>query len=320
MRPWVILALLPPLPAMGGEGPLELFLDCQGYGRTRACPSFIRSYIDDTELLAYTSLADAQVVLYVNETWVATDDRILLRFVSRQDEGLEVFELVVDIDTRQDVDAQSDQLRPAFLRGIAPFLMQWQPEAVSVTLAEPAADVEEEGADKSSPWSVSFGGNGYANWSEARTYASLSGNTSTSYLTETVRFGASAYGSWNLSRQPPLVIGGEEISLDTDSWGVSGDVYAAWNVTEFWSVGVLSGAGGGDPEGRYRFNTGLEVGASRDFFAVDDPRRNSLSVTALLGVECDWYNRTNVLGQDQTCFPTARFSSGGSVQLDTLEF
>ena len=306
--------------AMAAE-PLGVFLDCQSWGRTRACPSFLRSYIDETDHLVATSQADADVALFVNQTPVANDDRIHFRFVARDEGGLPSFELTYDLDTRQTVDEQRAALRLTFLRGMAPFLAQHVPDAVEVRLVplEQGADpVDSRG--QGSPWWLSFGGNGSFDWSENATNANLGGNVQVGYLTEKTRWGAAVYGNWFLQRQPPLVIDGAEISLDQDTWDVRGEAYASTQVTDYWSIGAIAGVGASDPESRYRLWTGGEVGLSRDFFRVDDPRGNRLNVAALLGVQCDAYRRTNVLGQDEACFPTARLSSSGSVTFDNLSF
>lgn len=316
---WVVSCVLSGVSAEASAAPLGVFLDCQSGSRTRACPSFFRSYIDETEHLVATSQADADVALFVNQTVVANDDRIHLRFVSRRADGLQEFELLYDLDTRDPVEDQRVSLRPTFLRGIAPFLAQHAPEAVDVSLSSvPSGSEAAEGAG--SPWWVSFGGDGSVDWSENATNANVRGNIQLGSLTAKARWGVSAYGGSFVQRQPPLVIEGEEISLDQDTWDVRAEAHGSYNVAEFWSVGVISAVGASDPESRYVLWAGGEAGVSRDFFPADDPRGNRLAISALVGVQCDWYQRKNVLGQEQTCFPTARLSSSGSVTLDTLSF
>jgi hypothetical protein len=298
--------------------PLRLFIDCQSGGRTRACPSFLRSYVDELGTLAYTSLADAELVLYVNQTEVALEDQLHLRAVSQGEQGLSAYEITYRLDTRLPVEEQREALRPAFWRVLAPFLAQRDPALVEITLADSAEQVDAQ-AERSSPWQFAVGGQGWVDWSESNTYLSLSSSISMGYLTVKERMGLSAYGSWDINRQPPLEIDGQTYSLDTDTWDVSGGGYYARNLGPWWSVGVTAGASADDPEGRYALTVGGEAGVSRDFFKADDPRGNELSITYLVGVQCDWYRRVNVLGEEQVCFPTQRLSVYGSIQFDRVE-
>ena len=312
--------LLFPLMSTVAEAaaPLGIFLDCQSWGRTRACPTFLRSYIDELDAVAYTSRADADIVVYVNQVAVALDDQIHLRAVSSLDEGLESFEITHELNTRLSVEEQRKDLQPAFQRVILPFLLQRQPEVAEITFLEPE-DEDEDEEKKTSPWDFSISGYGWLTWSDSNTDISLYGDMSMGYITDKDRVLLSVWTDWNLTKQPPLIVDGETLSLDSETWSVGGNGQYAHNFGKWWTLGVIAGASAEDPEGRYAFTFGSEVGVSRNFFALDDPRGNKLSIIYLVGMQCDWYQFTNVLGEDQVCFATQRLRLYGSIQFDTFD-
>ncbi|MBK9032410.1 MAG: hypothetical protein IPL61_14055, partial [Myxococcales bacterium] len=135
-RPLAVLALVGAVglvgaPARAAAGPpLRLAIECQGGGRTKACPAFLRGLIDETPVLLASPRATAQVVLYVAQAAIGNRDRVHLRFVGDVRGGPASIELDVDLDTRATDDDQRAQLRPAFVRGVALFVAALYPDAV----------------------------------------------------------------------------------------------------------------------------------------------------------------------------------------------
>ena len=132
------------------------------------------------------------------------------------------------------------------------------------------------------------------------------------------RFDLWGNGSYDLSHEPSLDIEGHAVSLDTDSWSWSGAGLVERHLNDDWCVGAVLRGGHEDPVGRYLATVRGHVGISRDWFPSDDPRGNQLALTALAGVQSDWYNETNALGEDEAIFPTVGLMAQGSVRLDTV--
>jgi hypothetical protein len=298
--------------------PLRVAIDCQGWGRTKACPAFLLGFLDETPLLVAAPRSEADVVLIVHVTFRASEDLILLRFTSTRAGLPPVYEVVQAVDTRATDDEQRAQLREGFVRGVAVYLALRIPEAVKVELRVP--DGAERAAPPSSPWSESVWLGGHGSWSRRFQNASLWTGFHVSRVTARSIYAGSVSGGYSLSRQPPLVVEGQEISLDVDSYSAEARVMTSHHLSPHWSVGSLWRGGHEDQEGRYLATVRDHVGLSHDWFFADDPRGNALSVAYLVGAQADWYNATNVLGEDRAAFPSHGLLTRGSVRKDKVGY
>ena len=297
--------------------PLRVALDCQSGARVRAC-AFLRTYVDEIEVLAYVPRAEADVIVYLNVTEEANTDLVHLRYV-RQGEGSPAeLELVQPINTRTGDDEQRLALKPAFVRGIAPFVAATIPDAVTVSIAAPPDALKDE--PETTPWGLSLYGGGWGSWTENYQSLSVWDGIYVYRLTNTRKLQGGVYHSADVSRQPSLSIDEHEVSLDSSSVTLSADLLAAWNLGEHWSVGgVLRGAHQ-DPEGQYRWTGRAHAGLSWDAFPSDDPRGNQLALAWLVCVQADAYNQENQLGELSAVFPTQGLVVDGTVRKDMVEF
>lgn len=303
-------------PASSSFNPLRIHIECQSPGRTRACPAFLRGFIDKTPVLMPAPLAGAQVVLYVNATSRARFDRLELRFTSALAGAPRTHAVLQEIDTRTSDDQQRAALEPAFLRGVAPFVAAVAPDAVVVTLVAPpgAAHAQLD----TTPWGVELSGGGFGSHTARYQSTTLWGGLSLSRTTARSRFTAGTSLSYGLTRQPPLEIDGHTVSLDLDTYSVSATGEVARLLTPHLALGALARAGHQDPGGPYRTTARVHAGAAWDLYPSDDPRGNQLEVSYLAGVECDRYNRPNALGQQRACFASHMLLATGSVRRDTV--
>src|SRR5262245_10609460 len=110
MRSLVILAVLGAAsgdaPAGRSWQPVRIHVECQGWGRTKACPAFLDGFIGETTLLQRAPRAQAQVVLYYNVTFRAADDLVHLRFTSTLPDAPRELEVLQIVDSRAADDAQ----------------------------------------------------------------------------------------------------------------------------------------------------------------------------------------------------------------------
>lgn len=298
--------------------PLRVNLQCQSWGRTKACPAFLRGFIDETPVLAYAPLAEAQVILYYNVTTRASADLVLLRLTSKVQGAPEAFEVVQEIDSRATDDEQRSQLRPAFLRAIAPFVAAVLPEAVRVELVAPERAAIT--VPRTTPWGFSLWASGWGSWTENYRSGNLGVGGGTSRVTASSTFSQSVSASYGLSRQPALEVDGETVSLDTDTYSVEGRTTGSHNLDCHFALGALLRGAHEDPVGRYRWTARAHVGASYDLFPADDPRGNALAVAYLVGVQSDRYNAANELGERRAAFPSHALLASGSVRRDTITY
>lgn len=294
--------------------PLHVALQCQSAGRTDAC-TFVRGHLDDLDVIAVVPQAQADVVLYLNTTSVANDDRVALRAVERGEDAF-VFEQSVVVDTRAPVDEQVEALRPVVSRVLAPSVARRAPEAVTIGLAVPP---EAERADgRRSPWGFTSWLGGWGSWT--RDYQSLSTwyGGSVYRTAPHGRAGVWAGGDRNIERQPNLRVDGHRVSLAYDASSFYSGVNASGDLDDRWSVGVVARGGGDDEDGRYLWTARTHVGLERNWFPSDDDRGNRLAVAVLAGGQADAYQTTNVLGEDRAAFPSAMVLAQGDVQFDRV--
>lgn len=299
---------------MAAFAPLRVALECQSWGRVDAC-TFVRGHLDDLDVVAVVPQAQADVVLYLNLTSVANDDRVALRAVERGDDPF-VFEQAQVVNTRLPVDEQVEALRPLVSRALAPSVARRAPEAVEVTLSVP--DDAARADAKTSPYGFTAWAGGWGSWT--RDYQSLStwGGASVYRTALHDKLSLWAGGDRNIERQPNLSVGGQRVSLayDAASWyfGTSG----SHELDDHWAVGLVGRGGGDDDDGRYAWTTRLHGGIERNWFPSDDDRGNRFAVALLAGAQADAYQQTNVLGEDRAVFPTSMLLVQGDVQFDRV--
>lgn len=299
--------------------PVRVAIECEGEGRTKACPAFLLSFLDATpQLLLPSPRAGADVIVYASATQVALIDRLHLRFVARMPGVPPVVELDVDLDSRADDDTQRARLEPAFRRGLALFVAARHPEAVAVTFAAPAETVAKAPAD-TTPWGVSATTEVTADYrAEYQAYSgylelALQRITATSRL----RVASSGYGAIN--RAPPLVTEeGALISLDTEQWNYGGNGTFAWLRDGRWSFGGAAGGFVHDPKAQYRYTTYAKGGVELDRYSAADPRGNRLALLYTLGYVAERYNIRNVRGERFAHYPTHELIASGTVRQDRV--
>jgi hypothetical protein len=298
--------------------PVRIHLACQSVGRTRACPAFLRGFIDETPLLAPAPRARAQVLLHVNVTYLATEDLVHLRFTSSEAGMPASIEVVQPVDSRASDDDQRAALRPAFLRGVAAFVAAKVPSAVQVTLSPP--DDAPRAAVHTTPWGFAVWAGAWGSFTGNYRAASGWGGVSLSRLTDRALLALALSGNRDVTRQPPLVVDGEPVSLDLDAYGVTARARAALELHPAWSVGLLARGGHQDVRGQYRLTGRAHVGLSRDWFPSDDPRGNALAVAYLVGYQYDRYNTVNTLDQRRARFASHGVLVQGTVRRDRLQY
>ncbi len=294
--------------------PLRVALECQSWARVDAC-TFVRGHLDDVAVVAVVPQAQADVVLYLNLTSVANDDRVALRAVERGDDPF-VFEQTQVVSTRLPVDEQVEALRPVVSRVLAPALARRSPEAVVVTLSIPE---DADQADvKGSPYGFTAWTGGWGSWSRDYQLLSTWGGASVYRTAPHDKVSFWGGGNRDLERQPNLSVGGQRVSLayDATSWYVGSS--AAHELDDHWAIGLVGRGGGDDDDGRYVWTGRLHGGLERNWFPSDDDRGNRFAVALLAGVQADEYQATNVLGEDVAVFPTSMVLVQGDVQFDRV--
>jgi hypothetical protein len=298
--------------------PVRVAIECEGPGRTKACPAFLLGFVDANKVLLASPRAGADVLVYATATQFALVDRMHLRFVGRMEGAPPVVELDVELDTRASDDEQRAQLAPAFLRGIALFVAARHPEAVAVTLTAPA-DVAKAGAKVGSPWGfmVEIAGNG----NYTKRYRSASGNLNIigRWITRKRRALGGVFSNAGLNRQPPLMLDdGTLVSLDTNTWFIRPGAEYIQLLNEHWSTGIGSYTNFEDPKGQFKYSNRTRAALEWDRYPSDDPRGNRLGVFYSLGWVTERYRVRNELGETFATYPVHGISAVGSMRFDTL--
>jgi len=313
----LVLAVASPVHADPAE-PLRIAVECESYGRTKACPEFLRGFIAKTPLLLASPRANAQVVLYVATSAIAQQDRIHLRFVGNLAGAPSTVEVDVELDSRGTDDEQIAQLEPAFLRGVALYVAALHPTAVSVTLTAPADDAI--GKPSTTPWGINLTASGFGSWTGR--YKSLHSYASTgvSRLEPTSALAVSGGGNLGLVRSPAPDVDGNEVSLDTTSWSLFGSAFVERHLTGRVATAIRSSVWRDDPKGQYRYGWDADIGIEYDRFASDDPRGNVLAVAYFAGYQVDGYNFPNQLGERFAHYPTHKIAAAGRIRRDKISY
>jgi hypothetical protein len=310
-----LVALAPPVARAGRAAPLRITIECQGGGRTKACPAFLRGFVDATPLMLASPRATAQVVLYVTAVDVANADRLHLRFVGDVRGAPATIEVDVDIDTRADDDTQRAQLEPAFLRGVALFVAALHPEAVTIALTVPATD--EVVAPSTTPWGVALTCRG-----------SAAGPATTSRPTPTATSTVSRVevdDRWSRSCSGPTAgCRDRRRSTGCRSTRTTGACRPATSYERHlngcYSYEVRSSVWRDDPHGQYRFGWQAGAGVEWDRYPSDEPRGNVLAVAYNVAYRVEGYNFRNVLGERFARYPEHSLGAAASVRKDKVSF
>ncbi|MBL8626488.1 MAG: hypothetical protein JNK64_34545 [Myxococcales bacterium] len=315
----IVLALLlvtrltPPAHA-GGAAPLRITIECQSGGRTKACPAFLRGFVDETPLMLASPRATAQVVLYVTAVGIANDDRLHLRFVGDVRGAPASIEVDVDLDTRADDDTQRGQLKPAFLRGVALFVAALHPDAVAIELTVPTAD--EVAPAATTPWGVALSLSGFGSWTRNYKSGNASGNLTVSRVEVDNRFKVTLGASGGLSRSPAV----DGVSFDENHWGLSASTSYERHINGCYAYEVRSSMWRDDPHGQYRYGWHVGAGVEWDRYPSDEPRGNVLAVAYNVGYRVEGYNFRNVLGERFAQYPLHSLGAAASVRKDKVSF
>lgn len=311
------LLLVAALATTASADPVRVTVECQQYGRTKACPAFLLGFIDANKAMLQSPRAAADVVVYATSNEVALVDRVHLRFVGKIEGAPPAIELDVDLDTRGTDDEQRAQLEPAFLRGMALYVAARYPDSVKVTIEPPEETATV--APSTTPWGISLSLGGSGNRTERYKSLNTYGELELTRTTKELRGIASVSGSYGRSIQPPLVLDdGTEVSLDTRQWSYAGGIGAGYLLDPCWSVGAVARQERQDPKGQYRYDAQLLAGIEWDKYAADDPRGNRLAVLYKLGTRIERYNIRNELGERFAAYPWHGIVASGSLRKDKV--
>lgn len=317
---------LAPRPALGevpgaaappGASPLRVAIECERAGRTKACPLFLRGFLDAHRVLLASPRAAAEIVLYVTATEVAQVDRLQLRFVSSLAGTPPIVEVTAELDTRAGDDAQRAGLEAAFLRGLVLYVGSRFPESVQLELGAPAAV---SGAVATSPWDVGLEVSGEVD--RTAQYRSYAGSVilTGARLERRRRLALELSASGGLERQPPLVLDdGTTASLDSEEWTLESRLEGAWLLDDRWAVGGVASGQRGDARGQLRHAGEARLAVEWDAFPADDPRGNRLAVLYALGYRAERYNLRNELGERFARYAVHQLGAGGSLRRDGMQ-
>ncbi len=300
-------------PVEPPAGPLRLTIECQSYGRTKACPAFLTGFVEANPILLASPRAAAQVVLYVNAVGIANDDRLHLRFVGDVRGAPATIELDVDLDTRGTDDAQRAQLEPAFLRGVALYVAAFHPEAVTVTLSAATAAVTRP---RTTPWGVSLGLNAFGSWSGPYKSANGYAEVETRRTAARSRFRATLGANGGLDRQPAV----SGVSFDATRWGLNAGASYDHHLSPSYALELATSVWRDDPKGQFRYGWASSVAVEWDHYPSDDPRGNQLAVAYGLGYRVEGYNFRNQLGERFAQYPEHRLGVAGSLRQDKVSY
>jgi hypothetical protein len=322
MRALVLLALLFGLTSIAQAQPLRVNVICEETGRTKACPAFLLGILDEHKVFLQSPRANADVIVYVNATEVALVDRLLLRFVATVQGAPAQLEVTVELDTRADDDTQLEQLKPAFMRGMALYVAARFPKLVTVEVAEPEGD---EAKPKSvSPWDLGLELGGFASKSGPYQNYNLWSSLGVERIQTRKRLGVIGWFNGGLNRQPPLEVddgmgGTRLVSTNTSNYHYGGQLEAAWLYNHCYSIGSSTSTWKDDPYGQFRYGWDAKAGVEWDRYRADDPRGNRLSVAYIFAYRVEGYNLQNELGERWAHYPTHKLVATGSVRKDKIQ-
>jgi hypothetical protein len=290
-------------------------VECQSEVRVEAC-TFLAAMVHADPVLAAVPRSNAEIVIFVNATAVATDDLVHLRATSTVPGAPAAFEQVCAIDSRAPVDDQRAVLAPCLWRALGPAVAARLPEAVTVTLHLP--ELEEE-TRRTTPWGWKAWGGGWGSWSQGYQELSVWTGSAVWHLTDRDRQQLWVGYDRTIERQPSLDVDGEEVVLFADESSVEGAGMVARVLGAHTSIGALVRGGHEDPEGQFLLTAKAHAGFEYDWFPSDDPRGNRLAAAWLVGVQADTYHQPNAIGEERAVFPTQLALLSGVVRQDVVE-
>lgn len=307
-----------PTTATDDAKAIAVRIACEGYARTKACPTFLLAAIDENRLLTHATRASADVNLFVTTTQIGNDDLLHFRFVASVKGAPATIEYDVTVSSRGSDDAIRKVVVAGFQRGIALFVAARLPAAVDVAFHTPTGQVIAKKTN--SPWDVSLMLSGSGN--KTARYLQLSGFTSlgVAHTTATQRVRASVGGSYSRTEQPPLIVGDQQVSLNTRSYSMSGTVSGARDWTPHWSTLAIASLAKSDPRSPVLTEGYAGLGVEWNRYASNDARGNVLGARYNLGVQADRYAVVNVLGQTSAIYPEHQASVFASLRRDTATF
>jgi hypothetical protein len=297
--------------------PIGVRIECEEPGRTKVCPAFLLGLVDAHEVLIQSPRATADVIVYANVTQVALVDRLHLRFVSKLPGTPPVVELDVDLDSRADDDTQRAQLEPAFLQGIALYVVSRYPKLVTVAIAAP--DGDEIKTSTTSPLDLALDLTAFGNWTGK--YQNYNGSLQVSLTHTTImrKWGFDVWSGGGVNRQPPLMLDdGTLVSVNNRNYNYGAATDIAQLLSQRYSIGAQTSAWRDDPKGQYRYGWTAKLGIEWDRFRSDDPRGNRLAVLYAAGYQVDGYNLRNVLGERFAHYPIHMLAANGSFRKDKV--
>ncbi len=297
---------------------LGMTLECEGWGRTKACPEFLLGFIDENPYVRQAPRSDAAIVMYVTTANVGNDDQLHLRLVGNVAGAPAAIELDTKLDTRGTDDDVRKQLQPAFARSIALFVAAGNPDAVEVSFASLSQSAAPK--PKLSPWGASLNINGYGNRSGP--YASLSTytNISVGRTTPETIHRINLNTNYRVNKLPPLMIGDQVVSLNTRAWGVSIGGLSEHQICPVWAYAVRGSFGFNDRLAPTRRAGNLEALVEWDKYPSNDPRGNQLAVAYGLGLSYERYNVLNVLGERTAVYPNHSLGAAGNFRKDHVQY
>ena len=296
------------------QDPVAIFMNCQSQGRVKSC-KYLKAHIRSSKQLNLAPRSTADVNLLINTVQQANSDQVQLRYLPTVNGVSMPVELSLTLDSRASVDQQRKELIAGFVKGLAPYMIATNPDALSVRLIEPKGKKKIVG----SPWGWSISAGGWGNWMDDYQTASLNLNSQLQRMDEINKWIFRAFGRGWLERQPPLLIEDEEISLDSDTYSTGFTTYYSRNIDEKWTVGGTIRTGMSDPEAQFEWTGKTHVGIERNWFPINDPRGNKLSASYLIGGQWDRYNHLNQLGEMEAIFPSHALIVNGTIRKDTWE-
>jgi hypothetical protein len=297
---------------------LGITLECEGRGRTKACPEFLLGFIDENPYLRQAPRSNADILLYVNITRVGNDDQMHFRLVGKVVGAPSVVELDTAIDTRATDDDVRKQLQPAFARSVALFIAAGHPEAVEVSFT--ALKTNAVAKPVLSPWGAALNINGYGNRSGR--YASLStfANISLARTTTETINRINVNTNYRVNKLPPLMVGDQVISLNTRAWGASINAMSEHQICDIWAYAVRGSFGFNDRLAPTRRAGNVEALVEWDKYPSNDPRGNQLAVAYGLGLVYERYNVLNVLGERTAVYPNHTIAAAGNFRKDHVQY
>jgi hypothetical protein len=261
------------LPPPAAWHPIGVHVECQSYGRTRACPDLLPGVIGEEPLLIRSEAGSADVIVWVNTVAVGAVDELHLSFTSERPDMTASSELVVETDRYATDDELRDVLRQAVRRGLAPFVAQRFPGSVKVELLAPTG-VREAGI---SAWDYAVMGQGwYTRGYGSQSNAALGLRIRYTTLDELASF--TVDGSY--TRWDP---GAAALAQVTRLLRVNGELRWEHRLAGNLWLGALAGGFLFDNEFGAGERGALHATAAMRLFPIDDVRGNQLTVVYGIG-------------------------------------